>query len=407
MEFQVEQAKNGEYTLQINNIYLYSKYNPKKSARNLIQKEYSGNSKGVILVGLGLGYHLEAMLELAQKKEIIVLYLFKEELNLFMNYGNKQITEKSNVKIASIEEFVNYDINDYQIIIPNPWLKAIETKHPLFEYLEDIKIRQITFNSNQHLMYENFVHNIMNYNSTIANYKDKYSGKMSCLVSAGPSLDDNIDILKRIHENCYILCVGSALKVLLEEGIVPNAVIVTDPHINVVEQFKNINYHNDLFFLCTCNKETIDMYKGKKIIIFQEGYSLAEDYAKKNHIDLLETGGSVATTAISLLEFMGFSKIILFGQDLGFEGSNTHAKRSTSNIKVVHSINYFRKVISNSNKLINTTSNLDTYARWIERKAMSSKKIRMYNTALNGRKLQGIPYIDNEQLLELIYSEER
>lgn len=373
MEFQVEQAKNGEYTLQINNIYLYSKYNPKKSARNLIQKEYSGNSKGVILVGLGLGYHLEAMLELAQKKEIIVLYLFKEELNLFMNYGNKQITEKSNVKIASIEEFVNYDINDYQIIIPNSLLKAIETKHPLFEYLEDIKIRQITFNSNQHLMYENFVHNIMNYNSTIANYKDKYSGKISCLVSAGPSLDDNIDILKRIHENCYILCVGSALKVLLEVGVHPDATIVTDPQKNVVSQLTNANYHNDLFFLSTCNKEAIHLYQGKKIIIFQEGYPLAEEYAKKNNLNLLETGGSVATTAISLLEYMGFSKIILFGQDLGFKDGYTHSKKSTSNTKVTKNI-HFRKVLSNNNNFINTTSNLDTYLDGLKEKQCLQKK---------------------------------
>lgn len=31
----------------------------------------------------------------------------------------------------------------------------------------------------------------------------------------------------------------------------------------------------------------------------------------------------------------------------------------------------------------------------------------MYNTALNGRKIQGVPYINNEQLFELIYSEGR
>lgn len=404
MDIQVEIAKNDEYTLKINDIYLYSKYDPRKNAQTLIAKEYDSNSRGYIIIGLGLGYHLEAILKLEQSKEIIVLYLFKEELDYFNKFGEVSLKEKSNVKLLFISDFYQYDIDDYQIIIPNPWLKAINVNHPLFGFLEDIKIRQMSINSYREIMEENFHHNIMNFNNSIMDYKDKYNSKIACLVSAGPSLDENLQILQKIQGRCFILCVGSALKVLLEANIIPNAVIIADAQKSVTNQLINTSYHKELFFLCTANKDAVKIFEGNKIIIFQNGYQLAEEYARENNIDLLETGGSVATVAISLLEYMGFSKIILFGQDLGFEDGNTHAKKSTSNKKVSSSIKY-RKVLSNSNKLINTTSNLETYARWIERKVESSNNLSLYNTAYNGMKIKGIPYINNHQVYELIVND--
>ena len=38
----------------------------------------------------------------------------------------------------------------------------------------------------------------------------------------------------------------------------------------------------------------------------------------------LKTGGSVATDAFSLAEYLGFEKIILIGQDLAYTGGKTH-----------------------------------------------------------------------------------
>ena len=49
-------------------------------------------------------------------------------------------------------------------------------------------------------------------------------------------------------------------------------------------------------------------HTGNRFIMFQKGYFLSEEFAKNNVLTVLETGGSVATTALSLLEYMGFKR---------------------------------------------------------------------------------------------------
>ena len=50
------------------------------------------------------------------------------------------------------------------------------------------------------------------------------------IVSAGPSLDKNIDELKNIKGRGVIMAVDTAIKPLLKKGIVPDIVASVDPH---------------------------------------------------------------------------------------------------------------------------------------------------------------------------------
>src|SRR5947207_12101996 len=49
------------------------------------------------------------------------------------------------------------------------------------------------------------------------------------IVSAGPSLDLNIEELRGIEDRCFILSVDTALRPLLAAGVTPHAVITADP----------------------------------------------------------------------------------------------------------------------------------------------------------------------------------
>lgn len=396
MNFKVELAKNGDNTLSLNNIYLYSKYSPRKDANKFIHKEYDKNAKGYFLVGLGLGYHLEALIQLDLKKPIIVLALDKQELKIFLL--NSQIEMSNNVEIIlGLEEDI--DLNQFQIIIPLPWMKAIGQEHKLNEVLEDIKIRQMSYETYSGLLQNNFVENINNSDPSISKYKGLYEGKWACLVSAGPSLDTTIELLKTVKDKCYILSVGSALNTLLKNDIVPDAVIITDAQKKVARQLKN-DYQGMLFYLATANHEMTQVHEGERVIIFQEGFSLAELVAEKRNEPLIETGGSVATTAFSLLEYMGFQDVVLFGQDLGFKGETTHSVYSTSGKKVAKDM-LFRKVMANNGKYIRSTANLSTYHRWFEKKIRKSN-VNFYNTAWEGAKIQGIPCINTKELIEML-----
>ncbi|WP_053590308.1 hypothetical protein [Bacillus sp. FJAT-22090] len=100
MGYKIEVARNGENTLLFNGKYIYSNYNPSRDAEKFINNEVDTEAKGYLLIGLGLGYHLKRLLDLASNKDILLLLLDLEELNVFKRYSpNKKIINNRNVKI--------------------------------------------------------------------------------------------------------------------------------------------------------------------------------------------------------------------------------------------------------------------------------------------------------------------
>lgn len=396
MNYQIETAKNGEPTLQLNNIYIYSKYNPKDDASKFVKKEFDENANCYFIVGLGLGYHLEALLKLANNKRVIAFVVDKQELEIYKQFNsNLHLDGINNLEII-LELDSEINLNDFQIIIPFSWMKAIGNNHRIQDVLEDIKIRQMSYNSLKDLLSSNFHKNILNNDVSLSVYKKAFIGDIACLVSAGPSLDKTIEELKNAKEKCFVLAVGSALNTLLKNNIYPDAVIITDSQINVVNQLENKGYKGLLFYLSTANHQMTLIHEGKRVIIFQEGYLNAELEAHNRNEDTIETGGSVATTGFSLLEYMGFNSVVLFGQDLGFKGESTHSNFSTSQKKVAKSVNY-KKVLANNGEYIYTTSNLSTYHRWFERKVHKSK-VEILNMSWEGAKIEGAPFLGTVKL---------
>ncbi len=397
MYWLVEHAKDGSYTLQLNGIYLYSKYRPKQDVEKFIEKELITQSKQYILFGLGLGYHAEALLNSSTTSTIYVVLSDKKELELCKVYGATHILDDKRIYIIDNEvHLTNISLNEAQLIIPLQWLKAIGPNHQLFASLENIKIRQMSFENVSGIMRENFLANLTNAHFFMRKFEGIGESEKAVLVSAGPSLNQTVKALKVIHDFCFVIAVGSALKSLLIEGIVPDAVIITDPTHFVQEQIEDTKYEGLLFYMATANHGMTNIHLGKKVILFQEGYPLAEQFAASNDIPLLETGGSVATTGLSLLEFMGFQTVYLFGQDLGFKNNQTHANLSTSSNTFDTNIK-FQTVLSNSGDYINTYSNFNIFRRWFEQKAVDTS-MQLFNLAWDGAKIEGVPYLSAEEL---------
>jgi len=400
MQFERIEARDGNSTLTVNNILLYSKYRPITDAEKFIESEYNREYKGYLLIGLGLGYHLHALLKLvSDSRPIFVYVLNSQEIDLYESiYGSGKLA--SNVTITT--DFRKIAIlNDYQIIMPHVWLQVMDKQHPLYYLLMDIKMKQMSYKRFSSMMEMNFYENIQQRIYSLPQYRESLEQKnFSCLISSGPSLDTTKKWLKAVKGKAYLLCVGSALKVLLEEGIVPDGVIISDCQPTIIEQINDSGYTGELFFLSTADFNTVRSHEGDKYILLQKGYELAEQYAKKMNYPLLETGGSVATTGFSLLEYLGFNSIVLFGQDLGFIDEYTHAANSTSGRNLSKDEQYI-EIESNSGAPIKTLPNLYSYLTWFNRNCEEST-CNVYNTAKNGAKIESVQLIDEEQLYELI-----
>lgn len=394
MKWEVTVSKNGENTLLLNGIQIYSQYRPVDGAIKFIQSEYDCNAGSYLLIGLGLGYHLKALLECVNGKKIIVYYFSESELQLFKKYNVTNWWEKENVHLVNK---INSSVleNDLQIILPNVWLKAIGQEHPLFSILEVIKIQQISYSRSKDLLLENFNKNIMLNDFTIQTEKQS---KVACLVAAGPSLNETVSWLKKYENDIDIYVVSAALKTLLANDIYPKAAVISDANEITVQHFEKTNFAGQLYYLSTANHQSVLCHKGPRFILYQKGYELAEQQAKKH--PLIETGGSVGTVTFSLLERLGYEKVVLFGQDLGFYGQHTHANFSISNRLVTNEFSV-REEHANDGSIIYTRPMFQVFKHWYDQK-MTTTKVKVFNTATKGAKIKNVPLIDEQQFQHLV-----
>lgn len=385
MKWSVEEARNGQKILKLNDTHIYSQYNPLRAVETYMETEIQVETKEYILIGVGLGYHLDYLVERVPNSVVRYVFLDAEEERLYNKYNAKQY-----IRLPNVQPLKNQSMSSVaHIVVPQSYVRAVENgdNQVLHQFLQDIKIRQASYKKSESQLKENFQYNIANF--TPIN-KRSDNRKIAALVSAGPSLDDTVLFLKSKVRELDIYCVGSALRVLLKHDIVPKAVVITDPLDEISKQIP-VDFTGDLYFLSTANYRAVQQHQGKKQILFQEGFELAEKFAEKHEQPLFSTGGSVATTTFSLIEWLGYEEVYLFGQDLGFSAKQTHAENSTSN-REVGKYQKLIEIIANDGSTIHTTPNLLTYKRWFNR-AFQNSNMRIYNTAAKGAKLQNTLFI--------------
>lgn len=387
MDWITELAKNNQYTLKLNGKYLYSKYNPKDDVAKFMSKEIDLTKKKFIIAGLGLGYHHEYILNQIEDAEVQYIILSEKEKRLFLENASEEL--KKNKRLYQFNNDENF-IAEAQVIVPGAFLNAIGREHRLYNVLEDIKIRQISFERFESQMEANFYENLALFKPLIRKAK---LNKLAALVSSGPSLNNTIHWLKEHKGDFDIYCVGSSLRILLKEKIIPKAVFMSDAQDTMLQQIPE-DFQGELIFLSTANYKAVKKHSGSKQIIFQKGYELAESLALKEKQPLFETGGSVATVAFSYIDYLEYEQLYLFGQDLGYSDENTHAKDSTSGRTVVSSINQI-EVEANDGTLIYSTPNLLAYKRWFDQ-AFQQTGMRIINTAKKGVKLESTTLLNIE-----------
>lgn len=152
------------------------------------------------------------------------------------------------------------------------------------------------------------------------------------IVSAGPSLDKNIDELKRAKGKAFILAVDTAMHHLLDHGIIPDAMATLDAG-------KSFRYMDDprlknipLFCVLESNHQILAFHEGIKIWLQGESFlgNLFSKYDKK--FLKYSVGGSVATAAFCVCASLEFERIVFVGQDLAYQGETTHAGGRISHV---------------------------------------------------------------------------
>ncbi len=202
MKWSVEEARNGQKILKLNDTHIYSQYNPLRAVETYMETEIQVETKEYILIGVGLGYHLDYLVERVPDSVIRYVFLDAEEERLYNKYNAKQY-----IRLPNVQPLKNQPVSSgAHIIVPQSYVRAVENddNQVLHQFLQDIKIRQVSYKRSESQLKENFQYNITNF--TPIN-KRSDNRKIAALVSAGPSLDDTVSFLKKKSTRTrYLLC---------------------------------------------------------------------------------------------------------------------------------------------------------------------------------------------------------
>lgn len=403
-------------------LYLNGKYNPAYAGRDWLDSVGEINEFGtVVIVGIHDGLHIRNILEAVSPKTNILIY--EPSLEIFL----KAIEEvdlsflfEKDIPIGLIidginekeikpyfERMINYDtMTMLKPFISGNYEKLFPEKIGAFVKTLQKHITLIRQNWNTEVRYtsvkaKNIFHNcryMYDGYSILSLAKMLPPDVPTIIVSAGPSLNKNIMDLKEAVGKANIIATDTAMKPLLNAGIMPNFFVVVDG-LKPGKLFE----HKDISKvpMVTSNvvaTEPMKMHKGKKFYYY-DGSPIENEIIRRAQkkdkdvmgIPALPSGGSVATSAYSLGLLMGSRTIILVGQDLAMTGNRTHAD-GTFQEKMdeidVNSGQYFEIESVDGGKVL-TRYDFKSYLDWFETQIREKSLVRVIDATEGGAKIHG------------------
>lgn len=222
------------------------------------------------------------------------------------------------------------------------------------------------------------------------------------IVSAGPSLDKNIEHLRKAKGYSLILCVDTAIKYLLQRGIVPDLTITIEPE----KPFEHYQLEgcDRIPLICDieANPKIVTGNKAKKFLYNSHGYikNLLDSTGRQTKD--IGSGGSVATAAFSLCYQLEFRTIIFVGQDLAYTGEATHAGGvESAGINKEIGEEWIPAVGGGT---VRTRGDWLAYLRWFENALQviqdMKKPICVIDATEGGAKIEGTVVLSLEQVIE-------
>lgn len=422
----VEQSMMDDTILKVNQegriLYLNGRYAPTAVVERWLEKQ--GNIEEyapIVIIGISNGYHIRRIVETVPKTSNILIYepsfeIFRramEEVDLsflFKPHAPIGIVVEG-INENEIEPFLSlmisydnmtslkyYTSGNYMELFPEQienFVKSLKrhitnlsvTWNTLVRYT-DVKATN-TFNNLPYL-YEGY---------SIEELKGMMPDDVPVIVvSAGPSLNKNIADLKKAVGKACIIATDTAMKPLLNAGIIPNLFVIIDGlKPGVLFEHKDLS-KVPMVTMTGVSVEPMKYHKGKKFFYYSSSpfehqilIELGKKEKKSKTLPNLITGGSVANSAYSLGAYMGAKTIILVGQDLAMTGNRTHAdgtfKDKMDEIDV-NSGSYFEVESIDGGKVL-TRDDFERYRKWFEEYAKKWDAITMVDATEGGALIHG------------------
>ena len=332
------------YNIQYNGTYLHSIENPLAESQQIFKNSLINNKNIHIIYGLGLGYLFQIAVK--NSKSLIILY----EPNFDILYNSLTLVDfsqelsKDNVflftNLDNLIKFISEKTNQNTTVD----ILSLPSYRELYKdsFTEEIKKIELAFGSTildygykRKRLYGSTITMLQNIPTLVEEIpinelENIYKDKTAIIVSAGPTLNDNIETIKKYQDNAIIFTVGTAFKTLEKNNIKTDFLCIIESFDNS-KQVKECDLSNVNLIVEPYTHKNIHKLPAKNILLHLSSNMPSSQYFAD--IANISTEGYLAQGTVSYMALntavkMGFSKIILVGQDLAYIENQCYSKDS-------------------------------------------------------------------------------
>ena len=336
--------ENGAYNIVYKNQYIHNRQNPLAESNEIFSRCENEPVSIHLIYGLGLGY-LFQLVSLKSKGTVI---LYEPDLNIlkiiFTLVDFSSDILKENVYVFDDIEHTALIIHQKSGMDNLPQMLSLPAQRNLdLQGFEDLvrKLQELVGSFKLDLKYtkEKFyptvkmlIQNLPRVldEKPLAELKDRFVGKTAVIVSAGPTLDRNIETIKKYRKNIVLFVVGTALKTIVKNDIIPDFVVIIESF-NSVKHLEGLDTEKVNFITEPISHPVLRKFNYKNV------FTHISSNTPINHLFAELTGenieeyfskGTVSYTALNCARILGCSKIALVGQDLAYIDEQCYSKNS-------------------------------------------------------------------------------
>lgn len=425
--FNLIETKNGQKTVEIidngKKFRLNSIYNPQIEAKKWADSfEFNNLDTPVIMFGLANGIFARAILNRMNKDSFAIIVEPDISLFIYCLYEFDMCDIFSNLDVVILIEQINFDklkdalnknidvkLINIQIVCTHPKMDILyrdkckifvgKIRERITKSIGDLYTYMILSDAILDNLFKNFCY--IKGSNCVADMIGVIPEDIPFIITAaGPSLDKNVDELKKAEGKAFIMATDRSVGTLVKHNINFDAIITLDASKTIDflgdEPGKFSNY--PLFAGIDSNNEILKNSRARKIWTITSDFWLSLCDKHKLNTTVYSIGGSVATAAFNVARLIGSKIIVLVGQDLAYDGEVSH----TGNIKEKIKYNAYSGLIEGIHgEKLKTRADWVKFRDWFEKSIEEiGEDVEVIDATEGGAKIQGTTILTLRETIE-------
>lgn len=414
---------------------MVSTVNPLAEAERIVDSQLEEGANACLVYGFALGYHVDNLAGklpagsriLVVDPQISIFRLAMEIRDLTPLLTNPDISwaigeKEYEVPARFNQVFRVVSLEGLTVVAHNPTVKLCgeyfnELDQHCRKWLIAVGGNFLTNVSAVRTYFSNTLDNIQSIvdHPPVHSLFGRFKGVPGIVISAGPSLDRNIDLLRVMENHVVLICVDTSLGPLYRAGVRPHLVLAGDASEANFRHMQGLGSTGAaLVAEPMTHPRIVEEFDGDKFIM-----SFNEVMMKKlgdilGDFGVVKAWGSISTGAFDLARKLGCDPIVFAGQDLAFSDGRYYAHGTFQEIRWLRELSYPKSLhdmhawrMSRENALDvtdvfgrpqRTSKQLEAYRNYFERE-ISSTQARVINASEGGAGFSGVENIPLEHVL--------